>query len=141
MLQPAIRQQLHTNADAEEGRPVAQHAPLQRIDHAWQTGEPFVTRTERAHARQHDPLRPRQRVRVRNQCNIRADTLERIGDRMQIACSVIDQGDLLFQRNSVRAESGFGEAQPPSIPLVLGTAPPLRGSISTAARIARAKPL
>ncbi len=99
MLVAALGHQLHADANAEERLALFGDAVGQRIDHAGNRFEPALAIGKRADARQHDALGFRHGVRIarhRNRLVVAAlarRALERLGGRVQIARTVIDDGD------------------------------------------------
>ena len=133
-LAPGIRQQLHPDANAEK-RASADHDGF--VQCRFETGnghQPAPAIGERTDAGENDAvsrgngLRRARHIHLGRNFILAGCALERLGGRAQIARAVIDYRD------------DHGRL-PPSTPLVDGTAPARLGSISTAWRKARARPL
>ena len=97
LLQPALGHQLAADADAEERLAAPDHRLVQRLHHARHRVEPAPAIGERADARQHDPLRLGDGVRVGGDDNRVAGlprrALEGLGGGVEITRAVIDDGD------------------------------------------------
>ena len=124
-----VGQHLHADADPHERHPAPPHRLVQRLAQAVPGVERRAAGRERAVAGQHDPVGPRNRVRVgrhldRRHARIAAHQGKGLFRRMKVAAAVVDQ------------------QQPhQSAPLVDGSRPSIRGSGSTASRSARASAL
>ena len=95
----ALGHELHADADAEERPALAAHRLLQRLDHARHRIEPAPAIGEGADARQHDavgaraPRPDRASPRSADRARSRARRARSLRRRMQIARTVIDDGD------------------------------------------------
>ena len=96
---PALGQELHADANAEERPALAPHRFLERLDHAGDGIEPAPAIGKGADAGQHDAIGARHHGRIARHHDRLTDAgvlrraLERLGGRMQIAGAVIDDGD------------------------------------------------
>ena len=95
----ALGQKLHADADAEERPRLAAHRLLERIDHAVDGIEPAPAIGKGADARQHDAIGVRHHGRILRhhdrlvEAGLVRRALERLRGRVQIAGTVIDDGD------------------------------------------------
>ena len=91
VLQAAVREHLHADADAKERPPAFQHRFPQRLDHSGRALKPPVAIAESSDARQHDAVRAPDRARIGGNGNFRSDpalpgrALESLRGGMQIA--------------------------------------------------------
>src|SRR5262245_32203770 len=119
-LVAALEQPLHSQTDSE------QRAPASRM--GTDSGTPFVAKRQRgaivADARNDDAVTGAEIVGRGGYDHCRADRSQRLFDRCQIPCAVVDEADLHHRR-----------------PLVLGSMRASRGSLAHATRSARAKAL
>src|SRR5439155_24596003 len=133
-LAATVRHQLHADADPEKRASTNDYRLAQRRFETGNCGETPAAIGEGAHTRQDDPIRIDHRFRLvgdldpRGNPNLDRSAFEGFRGRAQIARAVVDDRD-------------FHGRLPPRTPLVDGTAPARRGSISTGCRRARARPL
>eukprot|EP01137_Pigoraptor_chileana_P035163 Opistho-2@28780 len=94
MLFARVGQQLHADADAEEGRTLAAHALFHRAHQPVDRRQSVHARGKRPDAGQHDAVGLRDKIRIGGDGNIvgaRRD--ERIMHRAKIARAIVDQGN------------------------------------------------
>src|ERR1700730_4562741 len=133
-LAAAIRRQLHADADTEKRASTNHHRLAQCWFKAGYCGKPTPAIGKGSDAGQDDPISAGERFRVTGDLDLSGDlrfcrrALEGFRRRTQGARAVIDDHDL------------HGRL-PRRTPWVDGPAPARRGSISTACRRARARPL
>ena len=134
-LAPARRHQLHAYTDAEERLPAPLHGVFERFFHARDRQQPAAAIGEGADAGQHDAVGLGKTPRIAGDQDavvapgLARRALQRLRRRTQIAGAVIDHRDQRHHR------------LPPSTPFVDGTSSARRGSMATACRSARARPL
>ena len=160
MLQAAVGEQLHADADAEKRHSARRHRFRQRFNHTVHCIQPATAVGEGALPRQHDMARPGDPVGIAGRhdrqpaAGLAGHADERLLRRTQIAGAIVDDGDAVSHRlppAGPKAGPGRGAGtgkdrrrgyrEPPSTPLVEGTASALRGSGSMALRSERASPL
>ena len=143
VLQARVRHELHADADAEKGPARAAHRPLQRLHHAGQPVEPGAAVGEGAHPRQHDTRRRAHLRRIGAYRHLRPRRGQGLRGGTEVAGTVVDDDGLHVGAlaGAAGVERAAQASEPPSTPLVEGTASGLRGSMATAARSARARPL
>ena len=126
--------ELHADANAEERLAAFDHLALQRLDHARHAVESGPAIGEGAHARQHDAIGAGNLARAGGdqhavvRARFACSAFEGFRGGAEIAGAVVDDGD--GHGWVVRAR-----------PSCWGPPPPGAGSISTATRKARARPL
>ncbi len=99
VLHAAIRQQLHAHADAQERRTADQHPFGHRLDHVRDRAQAIGAGAEAADAGQDDPVGRADDFGIGGQGDVFSPGgLQGIGDRMQIARAVIDQGQNFSHR-------------------------------------------
>ena len=134
VLDAARGHELHADADAEEGLAALDHRALQGVDHARHAVEAGAAVGEGADARQHDAVGVGHLARVRRhqhaivRAGLARGALEGFRGGAEVARSVVDDGD--GHRIAFRER-----------PWCWGPPGVWRGSISTATRSARARPL
>ena len=99
VLDAAPGHQLHADADAEEGTPLAAHRLLQGLDHPGDRAQAATAVAERADARQHDMVGPPHQFRVGGHgdrpavAHVLGGPGQGLGGRAQVAGPVIDDGN------------------------------------------------
>src|SRR5690606_5565179 len=86
----AVEQELHAQTDAERGQAVADRI-AQFGARSFEAGS---RRTERAHTGQHQRVRTRSAARILHERHARPGLFDRLPERMEVACTVIEDRDV-----------------------------------------------
>jgi hypothetical protein len=134
VLAAEARHHLAADADAEEGRALADHPRLDRLEEAGRRHQPGAAIGEGADPRQHDPVGA---ASTASGSALTATGPAPTSAAMRAKLFSAECRLPLLVVDDDRADQGRSS----SVPLVEGTAPPARGSGSTASRSARATAL
>src|SRR5271167_455116 len=115
MLKPTVREQLHADADPEEGALALQNGVAQSLDHSRRPLKALIAIAKRAHPRQHNAIGAPDGAGIGRHGDVRRDSalprcaLKSLCRRMQISRLIIDDCN---KHGGYTISSGTAPARP-----------------------------